>query len=148
VEKVIFESRPGHHVTAALYVPDGQGPFPGVLLACGHSANGKAAEAYQRASISLAKHGFVVLCYDPIGQGERYQILDDEGKPRIRSSTTEHTLAGIAALLVGWNTATFRIWVAYVHSIISPADPSGCPSPGMYGKLWRGHSNGVPDGTG
>ena len=110
VEKVIFESRPGHHVTAALYVPGGQGPFPGVLLPCGHSANGKAAEAYQRACISLAKHGFVVLCYDPIGQGERYQILDDEGKPSIRSSTTEHTLVGIAALLVGWNTATFRIW--------------------------------------
>lgn len=110
VEKVIFESRPGHHVTAALYVPEGQGPFPGVLLPCGHSANGKAAEAYQRACMSLAKHGFVVLCYDPIGQGERYQILDDEGKPRIRSSTTEHTLTGIAALLVGWNTASFRIW--------------------------------------
>ncbi|MCS7160640.1 MAG: prolyl oligopeptidase family serine peptidase, partial [Gemmatales bacterium] len=67
-------------------------------------------EAYQRACISLARHGFVVLCYDPIGQGERYQVLDAQGRPRIRSSTAEHTLVGVAALLVGSNTATFRIW--------------------------------------
>lgn len=110
VEKVIFESRPNHHVTALLYLPEGRGPFPGVLMPCGHSANGKAAEAYQRGCISLAKHGFAVLCYDPIGQGERYQILSAQGKPAIPSSTTEHTLVGVAALLVGWNTATFRIW--------------------------------------
>jgi hypothetical protein len=32
------------------YLPDGKGPFPGVLLPCGHSTNGKAAEAYQRAA--------------------------------------------------------------------------------------------------
>src|SRR4051794_20784442 len=31
VDKVIFESRPDHHVTANLYLPDGQLPFPGVL---------------------------------------------------------------------------------------------------------------------
>ena len=47
-ERVIYESRPNHHVTAIFYLPDGKGPFPGVLLPCGHSANGKAAEAYQR----------------------------------------------------------------------------------------------------
>src|SRR5262245_26478526 len=32
VEKVIYESRPHHHVTANLYLPDGKGPFPGVLM--------------------------------------------------------------------------------------------------------------------
>jgi cephalosporin-C deacetylase-like acetyl esterase len=110
VEKVIYESRPEHHVTANLYVPDGQGPFPGVLLPCGHSDNGKAAEAYQRAAILLAKHGFVVLCFDPIGQGERAQLLDANHKPGIKGSTTEHTLTGIGALLVGQSTATYRIW--------------------------------------
>jgi dienelactone hydrolase/pimeloyl-ACP methyl ester carboxylesterase len=110
VEKVIYESRPQHHVTAALYLPDGAGPFPGVLLPCGHSANGKEIEAYQRACILMAKNGLAVLCYDPIGQGERYQILDATGKPAIASSTSEHTLVGVGALLVGWSTATFRIW--------------------------------------
>ncbi|HEV3027204.1 MAG TPA: metalloendopeptidase, partial [Planctomycetota bacterium] len=64
VEKVIYESRPAHHVTGNLYVPEGKGPFPGVLVPCGHSDKGKAEEAYQRISLLLVKNGFVVLCYD------------------------------------------------------------------------------------
>jgi dienelactone hydrolase len=109
VERIIFESRPNHHVTANLYVPAGKPPFPGVLLPCGHSENGKAHESYQRACILLASNGMAVLCYDPIGQGERYQMLDSEGKPVVRN-TTEHTMAGIGALLVGRELASYRIW--------------------------------------
>ncbi len=77
VEKLIYESRPGFHVTAALYLPEAEPPYPGVLLPCGHSENGKAAELYQRAAILMARNGLAVLCYDPIGQGERKQILQD-----------------------------------------------------------------------
>jgi dienelactone hydrolase len=110
VEKVIYESRPGHAVTGNVYLPEGKGPHPGVLIPCGHSDNGKAAEAYQRAAILLARNGFVALIYDPIGQGERRQLLTPEGKPALRGTTDEHTMAGIPALLVGWSAATFRIW--------------------------------------
>jgi cephalosporin-C deacetylase-like acetyl esterase/pimeloyl-ACP methyl ester carboxylesterase len=110
VEKVIFESRPDHHVTGALFIPDGKGPFPGVLVPCGHSQNGKAAETYQRASILLAMNGLVAFCYDPIGQGERFQLLNAEGKPAVGGNTTEHSLVGVGALLVGRQTASFRIW--------------------------------------
>jgi dienelactone hydrolase len=110
LERVLYESRPEHHVTANFYLPEGTGPFPGVLVPCGHSANGKAAEAYQRVCILMAKNGLAALCYDPIGQGERIQLLDRMGKPAVKGSTTEHTLAGIGALLVGRNTATYRIW--------------------------------------
>ena len=110
VEKVIYESRPNHHVTANLYLPEGKTPVPGVLLPCGHSANGKAAEAYQRACILLAQNGMAVLCYDPIGQGERLQLLESSGKPGIPGSTSEHTMVGVGALLVGQSTATYRIW--------------------------------------
>ncbi len=110
VEKVIFQSRPHHHVTANLYLPQGQTPVPGVLVPCGHSANGKAAEAYQRVCILMAKNGLAVLCYDPIGQGERRQLLSQTGKPAIAGSTSEHTLVGVGALLIGRSTATYRIW--------------------------------------
>jgi cephalosporin-C deacetylase-like acetyl esterase len=110
VERVIFESRPGYHVTAAFYLPDGDAPFPGVLVPCGHSANGKAAKTYQRISILLAKNGLAALCYDPIGQGERIQRLDDAGKPAIKGSTTEHTMVGIGAWLVGRTVAGYRVW--------------------------------------
>jgi dienelactone hydrolase len=109
VEKVIFESRPSHHVTANLYLPEEKAPCPGVLVPCGHSDNGKAAEEYQRACTLLVENGMAVLCYDPIGQGERLQYLDAKGKPLLRG-TTEHTMAGIGALLVGRQLASYRIW--------------------------------------
>src|SRR6185503_7818145 len=110
VDKVIYESRPDHHVTANFYIPEGKGPFPGVLVPCGHSDNGKASEAYQRACILMARNGMAVLCYEPIGQGERLQLLTPDGKAAIKGSTTEHTMAGIGALLVGWSCASYRIW--------------------------------------
>ncbi len=110
VENVIYESRPDHHVTANFYRPDGQGPFPGVLVPCGHSANGKAAEAYQRICISLARNGMAALCFDPIGQGERLQWLDPAGKSATGGGTTEHTLLGVGALLVGRSAAGYRVW--------------------------------------
>jgi cephalosporin-C deacetylase-like acetyl esterase len=110
VEKVVYESRPGHRVTANLYLPDGKGPFPGVLVPCGHSANGKAAEAYQRVCILMARNGLAALCYDPIGQGERGQILDEHGQPALAGSTLEHTMVGVGALLVGRCAATYHVW--------------------------------------
>ncbi len=110
IDKVVFESRPDHHVTAILYLPEGKRPFPGVLVPCGHSNNAKAFEDYQRACILLAKNGMAVLCYDPIGQGERCQLLDAEGKPVLHRNTDEHTMAGIGALLIGRQLASYRIW--------------------------------------
>ncbi len=109
VEKVIFESRPNHHVTGLLYLPKTPPPYPGVLVPCGHSANGKGAATYQHASILLARNGLAAFCYDPIGQGERAQVLKPDGKAAL-GSTTEHTLVGIGSILVGRNTATYRIW--------------------------------------
>src|SRR5947209_1624023 len=54
IEKVIYESLPGALVTANVYVPKGRKvPVPGVLVPCGHSANGKAAETYQRVCAGL-----------------------------------------------------------------------------------------------
>jgi dienelactone hydrolase len=110
MEKVIFESRPKHYVTALLFLPatgSTHEKFPGVIVPCGHTADGKA--GYQRIACSLARNGIAALVYDPIGQGERYQILKDDGKPWARS-TSEHSAVGIGSILVGRNTASFRIW--------------------------------------
>ncbi|MBA4188347.1 MAG: hypothetical protein C0467_10115 [Planctomycetaceae bacterium] len=110
IEKVIYESRPEHHVTANLYIPEGKGPFPGVIMPIGHSQNGKAAEYMQRGALVLVKNGFVALVYDPIGQGERSQLLDKLGNPAIKGTTSEHTMVGVGAILVGRGTASYRIW--------------------------------------
>ena len=147
IERVIFESRPSHHVTANLYLPGGKGPFPGVLLPCGHSDNGKAYESYQRASILLAKNGMAVLCYDPIGQGERNQRLDAQGKPVIRG-TTEHTMAGIGALLVGRQLASYRIWDGLRALDYLASRPEIDPRLGVYRQLGGGHHDGVSHGIG
>lgn len=111
VEKVIFESQPGFHVTANLYLPEGSGLHPGILFPCGHSENGKAAEVYQKANILLAQNGFVTLCFDPIGQGERKQLLDGDGR-RIYRASSEHAVTGIAPVLLGRNLATYMVWDA------------------------------------
>jgi len=41
IEKLLYESQPGFHVTALLYLPraekSGKGPYPAVLVPCGHS---------------------------------------------------------------------------------------------------------------
>jgi len=110
IEKIIFESQPQHHVTANLYLPNGAGPFPAVLVSSGHSRPGKAADYNQRFGIMMARHGIAALAYDPIGQGERSQILTAEGKPQFNSTTQEHTLIGVGSILVGGNTARYRIW--------------------------------------
>jgi dienelactone hydrolase len=106
VEKVIFASRPNFHVTGLLFLPPGNGPFPGVLVPCGHSAGGKDEEKYQRASIALAKQGFVSFCYDPLGQGERHQVLRADGT----TAGPNHTVLGVSCIPLGTNFAQFRIW--------------------------------------
>lgn len=77
IENVIFDSRPNFPVTANLYVPTGRnGRLPGVIGTCGHSKlMGKGAPPYQSFAQGLARQGYVVLIFDPMGQGERLQHL-------------------------------------------------------------------------
>ena len=110
VEKIVYESIPGHHVTSNLYIPEGKGPFPSVLLFCGHEQESKATESYQKTAILFAKYGFVVLVIDPISQGERHQLTDKDGKPVTRGGTTEHTLVNAAANLVGSGAVAYELW--------------------------------------
>ena len=131
VEKILFESQPRHHVTGNLYLPETAPPYPAVIIPCGHSYTGKAAEGYQRVSILMARNGIAAFCYDPIGQGERYQTFAPDGTPlstdykanpnSLRqldpipgqprfNPVEEHTLMGIGSILVGRNTATYRIF--------------------------------------
>ena len=111
IENVIFESRPGFLVTANVYVPKNRkGPFPGVIGSCGHSPNGKAGDAYQPFAQTLAKLGYVCLIFDPIGQGERLQYVDEQLKPKRGIGVAEHLHAGNQQFLVGEFFGAWRAW--------------------------------------
>ncbi len=107
LEKIIYESQPGFYVTALMYLPFATPPYPGVLVLAGHENEGKA--AYQKICISLAHQGFAVLCPDPVGQGERKQILDDSGQG-IYPASTEHMIEGVVPLLLGQSLTTHMVW--------------------------------------
>jgi len=112
VEKVVFESRPKFFVTAALFLPDGSrhtSPYPGVLIPCGHAENAKAYESYQTMGASLALAGLAALVFDPIDQGERFQLLDAAGQPLL-GGVKAHTMVGVGVMLLGRSVAQFEIW--------------------------------------
>ena len=110
IEKVIFESRPGFLVTANLYLPSGRGKFPGVVGTCGHSRNGKAERAYQSFAQGLARQGYAVLLYDPIGQGERLQYVDAQLKSTVGIGVREHLMGGNQQFLIGQFFGSWRAW--------------------------------------
>ena len=113
IEKVIFDSVPGLHVTALLYVPDGPAAprRPAVLLACGHSPDGKAFRNYQEIAVRLVRRGYVVICWDPVGQGERSQFWDAaRGRSRYNLICGEHAVLGNLACLAGANLARWEAW--------------------------------------
>jgi dienelactone hydrolase len=110
IEKVLFQSQPDFYVTACLFLPDPirfPPPWPAVVVVCGHSADGKLQDGYQRGTALAAVNGVAAMIVDPIGQGERLQILETQGQSI--SPTTEHTLVGTGAILVGWNTARWMV---------------------------------------
>ena len=110
VEKLIFQSLPGVYVTALLYVPeDHSTKHPAVLVPAGHAPDGKF--HYQSLSQRLAGRGYVVISWDPVGQGERSQFWDaTAGKSRYNLVCGEHAVMGNLAYLAGANLARWEIW--------------------------------------
>lgn len=114
VDKIVYESRPNLFVTANLYGPtQGGGPFPAVLFQSGHYWEGKAFPSYQRFCHGLAQLGFVVLAFEPMGQGERIDYPDDSGlRSRLPDCDSEHTTPGKQLLLLGDSTTRYQLWDA------------------------------------
>jgi dienelactone hydrolase len=112
IDKFDYESLPNYSVTALLYKPAKiDARLPGILSPCGHSAVGKAEPEYQKLHINLAKRGYVVLTYDPVGQGERSQFWDKaRGRSRFNLACGEHAVMGNPLYLLGTSLARYRIW--------------------------------------
>ena len=127
IEKLIYQSLPGLYVTALVYVPEnGDKIHPAVLVAAGHSANGKI--HYQDLCQRLVQRGYLVISWDPIGQGERSQFWDTKAKKsRYNLICAEHAVLGNLAYLAGANLARWEIWdgVRVVDYLLTRTDVDG-----------------------
>ena len=71
--------RPGYYVPAGAYVPTflPRGTrVPAILFPSGHSRLAWREPAAQLVALNLVQRGFVVLGFDPVGQGERQMMPD------------------------------------------------------------------------
>jgi dienelactone hydrolase len=129
VEKLVYETRPGLVVPANLYLPkEGRPPYPGVLFQMGHSNNGKSYSNYQRCCQGLVQLGYVVLAFDPMGQGERTAYPIPNGwLTRLPSSDDEHTMPGHQMLLVGETATALQLWDAIRSLDVLAAHPQVDP---------------------
>ena len=91
IEKLVYETLPGTEVPAHLYRPAKvEGKAPAVLFVPGHwYADSKTKADFQAFCANMARWGFVVLAYDPFGQGERGISIRDHRR-------TELLPAGVA----------------------------------------------------
>jgi dienelactone hydrolase len=111
LEKVVYESQPGFHVAANLYIPTrDKPPYPGVLFQMGHSTDGKASVVYQKCCQGLARLGYVVLAFDPMGQGERTYYPGSSPTRSRLGADEEHTYPGRQMILKGTTSTRLVTW--------------------------------------
>jgi len=126
IEKIIFESQPKYYVTANLYVPKGRKlPLPGVVFPTGHSNDAKARDYYHLSGLGLVLKGYVVLIFDPMGQGERSEYFDaNTKKPLVHKCVDQHHYVGRPAFLVDWSLSGLRTWdcIRAVDYLVSRAE--------------------------
>ena len=127
IEKLIYQSLPGFYVTALVYVPEnGDKVHPAILVPAGHATNGK--DQYQALSERLALRGYLVISWDPVGQGERSQFWDAKAKKtRYNMTCGEHGVMGNLAYLAGANLARWEVWdgMRAVDYLLSRSDVDG-----------------------
>lgn len=90
----------------------GKGRFLGVISASGHYPLARMYPEYQCAYVDMVKAGFVVLAYDPIGQGERRQYWnpDTDAADASPAPIFEHSMAGHLLLLMSEDLTHYHVW--------------------------------------
>ena len=112
IEKIIFESRPRHYVTANLYLPMNRpaGRTAAVLFLSGHHDTAKVVSEYQNVCQTLARAGLIVLSQDPVGQGERLSYFEPDTKANpVGIGTRDHDYAGVQTRFVGDTMARYML---------------------------------------
>ena len=98
IKNIAFQTRPGVYATANLYIPDGKGPFPGIITMHGHWPGGRLFESFKVIGQSAALNGYVCLNIDAWGAGERTTI---HGIDEYHGANLGASLMNIGESLVG-----------------------------------------------
>ncbi len=98
IKNISFQTRPGVYATANLYVPEGKGTFPAVIVMHGHWPGGRLFESFQAIGQSLALNGYVCLNIDAWGAGERTRT---HGKDEYHGANLGASLLNIGESLTG-----------------------------------------------
>ena len=98
IKNIAFQTRPGVFGTANLYVPEGKGPFPAVIIMHGHWPGGRLYQSFQAIGQTLALNGYVALNMDAWGAGERTLI---HGKDEYHGANLGASLLNIGESLIG-----------------------------------------------
>jgi len=113
IEQIVFESQPGLYVSSSLFLPAGLGrdeKRPVVVYASGHSASSYRG-GYLRIILDLVSRGFIVFAWDPIGQGERLQIVQPAtGESVVGATTPEHSFMAPQLFLTRDSLGKYVIW--------------------------------------
>jgi hypothetical protein len=129
IEKVYFESFPGHYVSGNLYRPKNQtGKVPAVLLPHGHWSYGRLENTPLNSgplrAASFAQQGYVAFTWDMIGYNDSASI-SHRFAPGHREGTAREVLWGINLLgLQLWNSIRAVDFLLTLPEV--DADKIGC----------------------
>ena len=117
--RITYESLPGCLVAANLYQPKThRPPYPLVLCTTGHwwggseEPDGKGYFHVQERSVQLARLGYIVLAFDPFGQGERKLFYDPDFavQSSLGRNKHQHIILNLQLHLTGHNMTRLFIW--------------------------------------
>ncbi|MCC5904645.1 MAG: acetylxylan esterase [Balneolaceae bacterium] len=112
IKNIAFQSLPGVYATSNLFIPDGDGPFPAVIVMLGHWESGKLEG--QPIGHALAQNGYVALVMDPWGAGER---TTNFGEFEYHGGNLGASLMNIGRTLLGIQVSDNMRGVDYLASL-------------------------------
>lgn len=127
IKNIAFQSLPGVYATSNLFIPDGEGPFPAVIVMLGHWESGKLEG--QPIGHALAQNGYVALVSDPWGAGER---TTNFGEFEYHGGNLGASLMNIGRTLLGIQVSDNMRGVDYLASL-SYVDPDNIGATGASG---------------
>lgn len=115
VQQVVLRSALGYGISALVYRKRNlRGPVPGLVFASGHEERASCHPPYAQFCMFAAMRGFLVVAFDPPGQGPRREVFLAGDDPVHWRTTAQHQHLGAVTTLVGSSLSHF-----FVHDAVT-----------------------------